>query len=73
MRDTINTFTSQHGFGFLNPTDRQSGVYLGIPSIILLLASFGIGYKLKAKLATLLLIVGGTFLNVSKIIKHHVD
>lgn len=35
----------------------------------MLLASFGIGYKLKAKLATLLFIVGGTLLYVSKIIE----
>ena len=41
--DTINTFTSQEGLGFLNLTDRQSGISLGIPSIIFLVTSFGIG------------------------------
>jgi hypothetical protein len=67
--DTINTFTSQDGFGLLNLDDRQSGISLGIPSIILLLASFGIGYRLKTRLTTLSLIVGGIILCVSKIIE----
>jgi hypothetical protein len=67
--DTINTFTSQDGFGLLNLDDRQSGIFLGIPSIILLLASFGIGYSLKIRLTTLLLIVGGILLCISKIIE----
>lgn len=69
MLDTINTFTSQDGFGVLILTDRQSGLSLGIPAIILLLASFGIGYRLKAQLTTLLLIVGGILLAISKIIE----
>lgn len=67
--DTINTFTSQDGLGFLNLADRQSGISLGIPSIILLLTSFGIGYGLKTKLVTLLLISGGSLLSISKIIE----
>ncbi|MDN5847540.1 MAG: hypothetical protein L0H53_14845 [Candidatus Nitrosocosmicus sp.] len=67
--DTINTFTSQDGLGFLNLADRQSGMSLGIPSIILLIASFGIGYGLKTKLVTLLLIYGGLLLALSKIIE----
>ena len=28
--DTVNTFTSQGGNGFLSLTDRQSGIYLGL-------------------------------------------
>lgn len=67
--DTINTFTSQEGFGFLNLADRQSGISLGIPSIILLIASFGLGLGLKIKLTTLLLICGGLLLAISKIIE----
>lgn len=67
--DTINTFTSQDGLGFLNLADRQSGISLGISSIILLIASFGIGYGLKTKLVTLLLISGGLLLAISKIIE----
>jgi hypothetical protein len=35
------------------------GPVLGLPSIILFLASFGVGYKLKSKLITGLLIAGG--------------
>jgi hypothetical protein len=34
--DTINTFASQGGNGLLYLTDRQSGIYLGLPSIFLL-------------------------------------
>ncbi len=67
--DTINTLTSQDGLGFLNLVDRQSGISLGIPSIILLLISFGIGYGLRTRLVTLLLIYGGLLLAVSKIIE----
>ncbi len=36
--DTINTFTSQHGYGFLYLTSQQSGIAIGIPSIIMLFA-----------------------------------
>ena len=67
--DTINTFTSQEGLGFLNLTDRQSGISLGIPSIIFLVTSFGIGYRSKTKLVTLSLIYGGILLAISKIIE----
>jgi hypothetical protein len=67
--DTINTFTSQDGFGFLNLTDRQSGISLGIPSIVLFLVSFGVAYGLKTKITTLLLIYGGTLLAISKIME----
>jgi hypothetical protein len=38
--DTVNTFTSQDGNGFLYLTDRQSGIYLGLPSIFLFFVSF---------------------------------
>jgi hypothetical protein len=45
--DTVNTFTSQDGNGFLYLTDRQSGIYLGLPSIFLFFVSFGFGFRQK--------------------------
>ena len=38
--DTVNTFTSQGGNGFSYLTDRQSGIYLGLPSVFLFFVSF---------------------------------
>src|SRR5919107_2486914 len=67
--DTVNTFTSQDGLGFLNLSDRQSGISLGIPSIFLLFVSFGVAFDLKTKITTLLLIYGGALLAVSKIME----
>ena len=45
--DTVNTFTSQDGNGFLYLTDRQSEIYLGLPSIFLFFVSFGFGFRQK--------------------------
>jgi hypothetical protein len=67
--DTINTFTSQDGIGFLYLTDRQSGIYLGLPSIFLFFASFGFGFRQKTRITTSLLIAGGALLAVTKIIE----
>jgi hypothetical protein len=67
--DTINTFTSQGGNGFLNLTDRQSGIFLGLPSVFLFFISFGFGFRQKTKITTSLLIAGGTLLAVTKIIE----
>jgi hypothetical protein len=67
--DTINTFTSQGGNGFLNLTDRQSGIFLGLPSVFLFFMSFGFGFRQKTKTTTSLLIAGGTLLAVTKIIE----
>ena len=50
-------------------TDQQSGIYLGLPSVILFLLSFGIAFRIKARLTTALLIAGGTLLAVSKIVE----
>jgi hypothetical protein len=67
--DTINTFTSQGRNGFLYLTDRQSGIYLGLPSIFLFFVSFGFGFRQKTRITTSLLIAGGALLAVTKIIE----
>jgi hypothetical protein len=67
--DTVNTFTSQSENGFLYLTDRQSGIYLGLPSIFLFFVSFGFGFRQKTGITTSLLIAGGALLIVSKIIE----
>jgi hypothetical protein len=67
--DTINIFTSQGGNGFLNLTDRQSGIFLGLPSVFLFFISFGVGFRQKTKITTSLLIAGGILLAVTKIIE----
>ncbi len=67
--DTANTFTSQSGNGFLHLTDRQSGIYLGLPSVFLFFASFGIGFRQKTRLMASLLMAGGVLLAVTKIIE----
>ena len=67
--DTVNTFTSQGGNGFLSLTDRQSGIYLGLPSVFLFFVSFGFGFRQKTRITTSSLIAGGTLLAVSKIIE----
>jgi hypothetical protein len=67
--DTINTFTSQDGNGFLYLADRQSGIYLGLPSIFLFFVSFGYGFRQRARITTSLLIVGGALLAITKIME----
>ncbi|MDQ4015132.1 MAG: hypothetical protein M3136_05155 [Thermoproteota archaeon] len=42
--DTAGTFLAQGGERFLPLSDQQSGILLGISSIILFFLSFGIGY-----------------------------
>jgi hypothetical protein len=67
--DTINTFTSQDGIGLLHLTDRQSGIYLGLPSVFLFFISFRFGFRQKTRITTSLLIAGGGLLAVTKIIE----
>jgi hypothetical protein len=67
--DTINTFTSRGGYGFLGLTDRQSGIYLGLSSIFLFFASFGFGFRQKTRITTSFLIAGGALLAITKIIE----
>ncbi|HEY0579771.1 MAG TPA: hypothetical protein VGC75_03610 [Candidatus Nitrosocosmicus sp.] len=69
MADTVNTFTSQQGYGLLHMTDQQSGESLGISSIVLLFTSFGIGFGLRVRLTTLSLIGGGVLLSFSKLVE----
>jgi hypothetical protein len=65
--DTINTFTSQSGNGIFYLADRQSGIYLGLPSIFLFFVSFGFGFRQRTRITTSLLIAGGALLAITKI------
>jgi hypothetical protein len=67
--DTVNTFTSQRGYGFLYLTDQQSGIFLGLPSVVLFFASFGLGFRQETEITTSLLIAGGVLLAVCKIVE----
>jgi hypothetical protein len=67
--DTAGTFLAQGGERFLPLSDQQSGILLGISSIILFFLSFGIGYRQKTRITTVLLIVGGLILAISKLIE----
>ncbi|HZA69928.1 MAG TPA: hypothetical protein VE548_09530, partial [Nitrososphaeraceae archaeon] len=64
--DTVNTFTSQDGIGFLYLTDRQSGIYLGLPSVFLFFVSFWFGIRQRTRITTSILISGGALLAVTK-------
>jgi hypothetical protein len=67
--DTAETFIAQGGKRFLPLTDQQSGILLGIPSIILFFLSFGFGFRQKARITTILLIAGGAILAISKLVE----
>ncbi len=67
--DTAGTFIAQGGERFLPLTDQQSGILLGISSIILFFLSFGFGFRQKARITTILLIAGGAMLAVSKLLE----
>ena len=67
--DTIHTFISSGTYGFLPLTDLQSGIYLGLPSVIMFFLSFEFAFREKTRLTTSLLIAGGSLLVVSKIIE----
>jgi hypothetical protein len=67
--DTTNTLISRGTYGLLTLTNQQSGIYLGLPSVIIFFLSFGIAFGLKSRLTTALLIAGGTLLAVSKIVE----
>ena len=66
--DTTNTLSSGT-YGFLPLTDQQSGIYLGLPSVIIFFLSFGFAFIIKTRLITVLLIAGGSLLAVSKIVE----
>ena len=67
--DTGGTFIAQGGDRFLPLTDQQSGILLGISSIISFFLSFGFGFRQKARVTTVLLIAGGAILAVSKLLE----
>ena len=67
--DTVGTFIAKGGDRFLPLTDQQSGILLGISSIILFFLSFGFGFRQKARITTVLLIAGGAILAVSKLLE----
>jgi hypothetical protein len=67
--DTAGTFIAQGGERFLPLTDQQSGISLGISSIVLFFLSFGFGFRQRARTTTVLLIAGGAILAVSKLIE----
>jgi hypothetical protein len=67
--DTAGTFIAKGGDRFLPLTDQQSGILLGISSIILFFLSFGFGFRQKARITTILLIAGGAILAVSKLLE----
>ena len=67
--DTVGTFIARGGDRFLPLTDQQSGILLGISSIILFFLSFGFGFRQKARITTIFLIAGGAILAVSKLLE----
>jgi hypothetical protein len=67
--DTVGTFIAQGGDRFLPLTDQQSGILLGISSIILFFLSFGFGFRQKTTVTTILLMAGGAILAVSKLVE----
>lgn len=68
--DTANTFVGQGAYGFLSPlNDQQSGILLGISSIIFFFVAFGFGFRDKSRLTPSLLIAGGSLLAISKLVE----
>ena len=67
--DTAGTFMAQGGERFLPLTDQQSGIILGISSIVLFFLSFGFGFRQTSRTTTVSLIAGGAILAVSKLIE----
>jgi len=68
--DTTNSFIGQGTYGFSSPlNDQQSGVLIGIPSVILFFLSFAVGFRQRSRLTTLLLISGGALLAISKLVE----
>jgi hypothetical protein len=67
--DTVGAFIAKGGDRFLPLTDQQSGILLGISSIILFFLSFGFGFRQKETITTVLLTAGGAILAVSKLVE----
>jgi hypothetical protein len=58
----IDTIIGQGGRGFLSMDTQQKGPIFGSTPIFLFFASFGLGYKERSKLTSILLIVGGVMI-----------
>jgi hypothetical protein len=67
--DTTNTLISTGTYSFLPLTDQQSGIYLGLPSVVMFFLSFGFAFRIRTRLTTSMLIAGGSLLAVSKIVE----
>jgi hypothetical protein len=58
----IDTITAQGGLGFLSMDTQHKGPIFGVLPVVLFMASFGLGYKVRSKLTSILLIVGGAMI-----------
>jgi hypothetical protein len=58
----IDTITAQGGLGFLSMDTQHKGPIFGVLPILLFFASFGIGFKVRTRLTSTLLIVGGAMI-----------
>ena len=61
----VDAAVGQGKIGFLPMSEAQRGMILGLSSIILFFAAFGIGFKEKSKLTMVLLIAGGALIGTS--------
>jgi hypothetical protein len=58
----IDTITAQGGLGFLSMDTRHKGPLFGALPVFLFFASFGIGFKIRSKLTSTILVVGGVMI-----------
>ena len=54
--------------GFLPMTEKERGMIFGISSIMLFFAAFGIGFKEKSSILTILLLAGGALIGTSVLV-----
>jgi hypothetical protein len=59
---------ANNGHGFLPLSAKDRGMIFGGGSIILFFISFGIGFNIKSKTLTILLIIGGALMGTSVLI-----
>ena len=62
------TARSNNGHGFLPLSAKDRGMIFGGGSLILFLISYGIGFNIKSRILTILLIVGGALIGTSILI-----
>ncbi len=62
------TARSNNGHGFLPLSAKDRGMIFGGGSLILFLISYGIGFNIKSRILTILLIVGGALMGTSILI-----